>query len=73
MEIKGAKLKGANLSYLDLRGINLEGTDLTDANVTGALFGNNLGLTESDKRDLAKRGAIFQEPPSSDVPSLVLR
>ena len=46
---------------------------LTEADVTGTLFGNNPGLTEADKRDLQQRGAIFVVPPSSDVPSLVLR
>ncbi|MDB9529951.1 pentapeptide repeat-containing protein [Oscillatoria sp. CS-180] len=68
-----ADLSGANLRRLDLRGVILEGADLSDADVTGTLFGDNPGLTEASKRDLQQRGAIFQEPPSSDVPSLVLR
>lgn len=72
VDLRHADLSGANLRELDLRGISLEGTNLTDADVTGTLFGDNPGLTESDKRDLQRRGAIFQDPPSSDVPSLVL-
>ena len=70
--LKYTDLRGANLRNLDLRKIDLKGADLTDADVTGTLFGDNPGLTEADKQDLERRGAIFQEPPSSDVPSLVL-
>ena len=71
IDLRRADLSGTNLRGLDLRGIDLEGTDLTHADVTGTLFGHNPGLTESDKLDLQQRGAIFQEPPSSDAPSLV--
>ena len=73
IELKGADLRDTNLRDLDLRGIDLEGADLTNADVTGTLFGENPGLTETDKQDLQQRGATFQEPPSSDVSSRVLR
>ena len=68
LDLRNTDLSGANLRDLGLRGIDLEGTDLTDADVTGTLFGDNPGLTEADKRDLERRGAVFQEPPNSDVP-----
>jgi len=73
LNLSGADLSGANLRYINLRGVDLTGTDLTYADVTGTIFGDNPGLTEADKRDLQSRGAIIQDPPSSDVPSLVLR
>jgi hypothetical protein len=86
--LRNIYLKGADLTGTDLTGADLTGTDLTDANLIGAdlintnftntdvtrtLFGRNIGLLQSDKLDLERRGAIFQDPPSSDVPSLVLR
>jgi Pentapeptide repeats (8 copies) len=73
IDLANIDLSGANLRDLDLIGVDLTATDLTGADVSGTIFGNNLGLTESDKRGLTSRGAIFQEPPNSDVPSLVLR
>ena len=73
IELRQANLRGANLRRLDLRKIDLTDADLTDADVTGTLFGNNPGLTEEIKHDLQQRGALFLDPPSSDVPSLVLR
>ena len=71
--LSGANLSGANLRDINLAGIDLTGADLTYADVTGTIFGANPGLTEADKRDLQNRGAIFLDPPSSDVPALVLR
>ena len=72
-DLSEADLNGANFRYINLTGADLTGADLTYADVTGTIFGNNPGLTEADKRDLQSRGAIFQAPPSSDVPALVLR
>jgi uncharacterized protein YjbI with pentapeptide repeats len=72
-DLSEADLNGANLRYINLTGADLTGADLTYADVTGTIFGNNPGLTEADKRDLQSREAIFQAPPSSDVPALVLR
>jgi len=73
LDLSGADLSGANLRNMNLIGVDLAGADLTYADVTGTLFGNNPGLTDADKRDLQSRGAIFQDPPSSDVPALVRR
>lgn len=67
IDLRHADLSGADLSYLDLKGVDLEGTDLSYADVTGTLFGDNAGLTEANKRDLQRRGAIFQESPSNAV------
>jgi uncharacterized protein YjbI with pentapeptide repeats len=73
VDIRNADLRGANLRYIDLIDVDLTGADLTNADVTGTIFGNNPGLIETEKRDLQNRGAIFLDPPSSDVPALVLR
>ena len=72
-DLSGADLAHTNLAGADLTDANLANANLTDAEVTNAIFGNNLGLTAANKDDLRRRGAIFQEPPSSDVPSLVRR
>ena len=72
-DLERADLSGANLRDIDLAGVDLTGTVLTYADVTGTIFRGNPGLPATDKRDLQSRGAIFQDPPSSDVPTLVLR
>ena len=74
-------LKQANLTKVDFTGADLTesvligavlvGTIFTGADVTKTIFSKNEGLTDADKLDLQKRGAIFLDPPSSDVPSLV--
>ena len=73
LDLSETDLSGANLRHIDLTGADLTGADFTYADVTGTIFGDNPGLTEDDKRDLQSRGAIFQDPPSSNVPALVLR
>jgi uncharacterized protein YjbI with pentapeptide repeats len=72
-DLRRSDLSGANLRHITLTGADLAGADLTYADVTGTIFRNNPGLTEADKRNLQSRGAIFLDPPSSDVPALVLR
>lgn len=72
-DLNRADLSGANLRNMNLTGVDLTGADLTHADVTGTIFGDNPGLLVTDKRDLQSRGAIFLDPPSSDVPALVLR
>ena len=71
-DLKNLDLSGANLRNLNLSGADLRDVNLTDADVTGTIFGDNKGLTEEDKRDLKRRGAIFQDSPSSNVSSLML-
>jgi uncharacterized protein YjbI with pentapeptide repeats len=69
-----ANLKGANLSGVglvisentdlrdaDLRYANLADADLTATLVKNAQFGGNWDLSETEKRDLIQRGAIFDE------------
>ena len=72
-DLRRADLSGANFRYITLTGVDLTGADLSHADVTGTIFRDNPGLTEADKRDLQRRGAIILDPPSSDVPDLVLR
>jgi uncharacterized protein YjbI with pentapeptide repeats len=55
-----------NLSSLKT---NLSNTILTNANVENARFGNGFGLSDTEKRDLARRGAIFDEAPGDRSPS----
>ena len=71
LDLNDADLRGANLRNINLVGIDFTGADLTGADVQGTVFGDNEGLSESVKRDLEKRGAIFQDSPDSNVPSLV--
>jgi uncharacterized protein YjbI with pentapeptide repeats/DNA-binding Xre family transcriptional regulator len=66
----GFFLRGAFLRSADLRGANLNdailsGANLSRANVKNARFGNNQGLSESIKRDLIQRGAIFEDYPGN--------
>lgn len=72
-DLSNTDLSGANLRDLSFVGVNLTDADLTNSDVTRTSFGNNQGITEEDKQDLQSRGAIFLDPPKSDVPALVLR
>ena len=63
----GIDLRGANLKGLNLVSIDLTETDLTDAIVEDTMFGNNLGLTGTDKKVLKQHGAIFQEASGSKI------
>ena len=71
----GANLNRANLSRANLIDANLSNANLIDANLSGAIviaarFGYNLGIDESMKRDLIKRGAIFDDFPGDRSESL---
>lgn len=61
-DLQRASLALANLADADLRGANLQGANLSQANlshaqVEGALFGENVGLTDALKASLEERGA----------------
>ena len=58
-----ANLTGADLTEANLTEADLTGADLTGAEVKNALFGHNLGISESMKLDLIRRGAIFVDSP----------
>lgn len=51
-----------NLNLI-LVGANLSNANLSNAKVYKAQLGSGLGLSEAEKRDLAQRGAIFDEAP----------
>ena len=70
LDLSGADLSGANLHHINMTGINFTGANLTHADTTCTIFEDNLGLTEDDNRDLQSRGAIFTDPPNSDVSNL---
>ncbi|NEQ50320.1 MAG: pentapeptide repeat-containing protein [Leptolyngbya sp. SIO3F4] len=77
IDLRQANLTGVDFTRADLTEAVLTEavltrTTLTEADVTGTVFGENEGFTEADKLDLQKRGAIFQDPPNSDIPSLAL-
>jgi uncharacterized protein YjbI with pentapeptide repeats len=76
--LSNAFLYRANLNEAVLSEANLSEANLSEANLSGAYlirsrFRNNLGLSESNKADMQKRGAIFEDSPESDVPSIVKR
>jgi uncharacterized protein YjbI with pentapeptide repeats len=70
-DLSGTNLSGANLSGADLIDTNLSGANLSGANlsranlsmtnVKQARFSSNLGISESRKKHLIKRGAIFED------------
>jgi uncharacterized protein YjbI with pentapeptide repeats len=72
-DLSGADLSRADLSQADLSQADLSEAILRETILSGARFGNNLGLSELDKSDMQSRGAIFQDSPDSDVPSFVRR
>jgi uncharacterized protein YjbI with pentapeptide repeats len=61
--LRKAIFSGADLCDAALRKANLSGTNLNRANLSGARFSNNVGLIDSDKADMKKRGAIFEDSP----------
>ncbi len=58
-----ANLRDADLSNSDLYRADLRDAELTGAEVKNIRLGNNLGISESLKRDLIARGAIFEDSP----------
>jgi uncharacterized protein YjbI with pentapeptide repeats len=68
-----ADLSGANLSGATLGGSNLEEANLRGTNLSEARFRNNPGLSDMDKADMKKRGAIFEDSPESGISSFVKR
>lgn len=66
--LQGVNLSGSNLQGLFLIGADLADTILDEAFVESAIFGSNPGLSKTDKDNLQKRGAIFQDIPDSNVP-----
>ncbi|MGK7895127.1 MAG: pentapeptide repeat-containing protein [Xenococcus sp. (in: cyanobacteria)] len=69
--LRNTNLKNVDLSYANLMNADLSNADLSNANLTnanlnktkvqGALFANNLGISESLKNDLITRGAILKD------------
>ncbi|AOY84499.2 pentapeptide repeat-containing protein [Moorena producens JHB] len=68
--LSGADFSDSNLIAADFRGADLSDTNLIGADVKNARFGNNSGIDESMKRDLIKRGAIFEDLPGDRSESL---
>ena len=58
-DLREADLRGADLWGADLRGADLRGADLWEAVVLNADFGEGTGLSQKEKQDLARQGAIF--------------
>jgi CheY-like chemotaxis protein len=58
--LQEADLRGANLSYSKLCDANLSGANLSGAQVKKTLFASNLGISQENKLDLIRRGAIFE-------------
>ena len=66
VDLSNSDLRKANFSHS-----NLSGANLNSANVANARFDFNSGLTDSQKNDLAQRGAIFQRVPDINEFSLL--
>jgi uncharacterized protein YjbI with pentapeptide repeats len=60
-DLSDANLSHANLSGSYLRGADLSDADLSGANVDNAKFGDNEGISESMKKELMARGAVFED------------
>lgn len=58
-DLSNANLSGADLSYANLSRANLSNIKFQGTNVKNCQFDNVLGLSISEKKDLEKRGAIF--------------
>lgn len=61
--LRHVNLSGANLSRANLRSTNLFDANLSFANVQGALFRENSGLSEEAKLELKERKAILEIAP----------
>jgi uncharacterized protein YjbI with pentapeptide repeats len=75
--LSDADLGDADLSNANLSGAHLRGADLSNANLSGASvdntqFGYNKGISESMRRDLIDRGAIFEDAPGDRSESKTL-
>jgi Pentapeptide repeats (8 copies) len=71
-KLLGAKLLGANLSFANLIGTNLNLANLSGVLVYEAKFRDNEGISESMRRDLIARGAIFEDDPGDRSESRTL-
>ena len=60
-DLNSADLSGADLRYADFRGADLRFADLNCSQVENSRFGNNQGISQSMKRNLISRGAIFED------------
>jgi uncharacterized protein YjbI with pentapeptide repeats len=63
VNLRFVNVSDADLSDADLSGANLRDADLSKTKVEKARFSSNLGISESMKQDLIKRGAIFEDSP----------
>lgn len=71
--LSSADLSGANLSRAKLNGAELIAAKLSKANLSQTRFGNNQVLSVDAMADMRARGAIFENSPESDLPSVVKR
>ncbi len=62
-DLSGANLSGAYLSGAYLSRADLSDADLSDVRVENARFGNNKGISESQKQYLIDREASFEDDP----------
>ena len=77
IQLNNANLIRANLIGVDLSNAQLLEADLTDADLSGAKvenarFGYNSSISESLKRDLITRGAIFEDSPPGDHSGILI-
>ncbi len=64
--LSGANLRGANLSGANLSGANLEKAIFLGANLSGAIFRDNQGISQQLKLNFIARGAKFKDCSGSN-------
>jgi Pentapeptide repeats (8 copies) len=69
--LSGANFSGANLHSANLSGANLSGVNLFDSNVMKARFTYTYGISYGLRKDLERRGAIFDDRPPVDSRSTI--
>ncbi len=72
-DLSGTNLTAANLTAAEFRLANLSNANLINTSVENARFGYNQGISEELKRDLIRRGAIFEDTPGDRDRVLVSR
>jgi uncharacterized protein YjbI with pentapeptide repeats len=69
-DLSDANLIGADLSEAYLIETNFNAAKLDGAIVELAHFGSNQGISEKLKQELIDRGAIFEDSPGKESPTL---
>lgn len=64
--------KGANLSKTNFSEANLSAVDFSEANLEGTIFRDNQGLSEKEKIELKRRGAIVKDSGDNNLSTEII-